>query len=115
MVDRLGLIPPDAGLLSPHVERAFLIAMADAGHDTMRVADEFALTATDLPITGMIGQARVPGHGMIAAIDGSALLVTHWDSCCSFLCRNGDSQPIPGLESFPCTARTHVYWGLYPV
>ncbi|MDO5642209.1 MAG: DUF2711 family protein [Paracoccus sp. (in: a-proteobacteria)] len=115
MMDRLVLIPPDAGLLSPHVERAFLNWMADTGHDIMRVSDEFNFTATDLPITEMIGQTRVPAHGMIAAMDGSALLVTHWDSCCSFLCRNGDARPVPGLESFPCTKRTDVFWGLHPL
>ena len=48
-------------------------------------------------------------------MDGAALLVTHWDSCCSFLCRKGDTGPVPGLEGFRCTDRTQVYWGLHPV
>jgi hypothetical protein len=110
-----GLIPPDAGFLSPFVERAVLQWLAATGHHAVRVADELASPAFDLPISEMIGQGRVPPHGMIAAMDGAALLVTHWDSCCSFLCRKGDTGPVPGLEGFRCTDRTQVYWGLHPV
>ena len=114
MADR-GLVPPDAGLMSPFPERAFLHWLAATGHHEVRIADELAEAAFDLPITAMIGQGRVPRHGMIAAMDGAALLVTHWDSCCSVLCRNGDDAPIPGLESLRCTDRTQVYWGLHPI
>lgn len=112
MADR-DLIPPDPGLMCPFVERAFLQWMSATGHDVLRIGDEMAEAVADLPITAATG--RVPPHGMIAAMDGTALLVTHWDSCCSFLCRNGRTGPVPGLESFRCTDRTQVYWGLYPL
>lgn len=113
--ERLALIEPDAGLMVPHVEHAFLDWLAASGHKTLRIGDEKGEIVTELAIAGMAGRGLVPAHGMIAAMDGSALLVTHWDSCCSFLCRNDAGAAVPGLESFRCTNRTHVFWGLHPI
>lgn len=111
----MGLVPPDAGLLSPFVTNAFLTAMQSFGYRTLVVSDEWGRDRTMLEIETMRSGNHVPAHGVIETEDRAFLLVTHWDSCCSFLCRN-DAGPIPpGLEGFGCTDRTQVFWGLYPM
>ncbi|MEM7590280.1 MAG: DUF2711 family protein [Cyanobacteria bacterium P01_A01_bin.83] len=58
-------------------------------------------------------------HGCIFTPDRQILLVSHWDSHCTFLCSNEDNiaQLVKEaeLEGFYCTPKTEVYWGLYEI
>ncbi|MCC5957117.1 MAG: DUF2711 family protein [Natronohydrobacter sp.] len=115
MIERERLIPPAEGIFSPHNERSFLLRLKELGHSNVLVCDEFGEQTSRKAIEEILAEDCIPPHGVISTEDGSILVGSHWDSCCSFLCTQECDDQFRELEKFPCTDRTHVYWGLYPI
>jgi hypothetical protein len=109
------LIPPDEGNFAPHNERRFLLRLNELGHSHVLAADEFGEQINRKAIEELLAEDCMPPHGIISTEDGSILVGSHWDSCCSFLCTQERDDQFGELEKFLCSDRTQVYWGLYPV
>ncbi|WP_085785818.1 DUF2711 family protein [Ketogulonicigenium robustum] len=115
MIEGQNLIPPTEGDLAPHNERKFLLRLKSLGHSHVLVYSEFGDFVDRMAIDEMIVKDCIPPHGVISTDDGSFLVASHWDSCCSFLCAKGCDDEFNDLEKFLCTDITHVYWGLFPI
>nr|WP_299823177.1 DUF2711 family protein [uncultured Jannaschia sp.] len=115
MIEVQKLIPPDEGSFAPHNERKFLLRLKELGHSHVLVSDEFGDQTKRKAIDEMLAEDSVPPHGVISTEDGSILVGSHWDSCCSFLCTKERDDRFGELEKFLCSKMTEVYWGLYPI
>ncbi|MEO8245230.1 MAG: DUF2711 family protein [bacterium] len=115
MINEQKLVPPDEGNLAPHNERKFLLRLNELGHSHLLISDEFGDQTNCRAIEELLAVDCIPSHGVISTEDGSILVGSHWDSCCSFLCTQERDDQFGELEKFLCSDRTHVYWGLYPV
>lgn len=109
------LVPPAEGNFAPHNEQSFLMRLNELGHSHVLVSDEFGEQTSRKAINEMLAEDNMPAHGVVSTEDGSILVASHWDSHCSFLCTRDRDDQFDTLEKFPCSARTEVYWGLYPV
>lgn len=114
-IERLKVVPPHEGEIAPHVQRIFLSRMVEFGHEYLLVSDEFGEDTKRQSIASLVDRDNLPTHCIMGTEDGSILLTTHWDSCCSFLCANDPSDKFPQLEKIACTQNTEVYWGLFPI
>jgi len=113
VMSEMNIIPPTNGILAPHVASQFLNDAVQAGYEHILVSDEFG-ERIERKNLGTLSSSDIPDHGVLETEDHKILLTTHWDSCCSFLCTN-ELAPFAPLESFSCSQRTEVYWGLYPI
>lgn len=114
-INEHGLIPPNEGDLAPHNERKFLLRLKELGHQYLLVSDEFGQKTSRESVDFLLAEDILPSHAVISTEDGSILIGSHWDSCCSFLCTKKRTDGFEELEKFKCTEETEVYWGLYPI
>jgi hypothetical protein len=114
-INDLKLIPPDKGDLAPHNERSFFLRLKDLGHQHLLISDEFGEKTSREAIDSLLADEILPSHAVISTEDGSILISSHWDSCCSFLCAKEELDQFSDLEKFECTERTEVYWGLHRI
>ncbi len=115
MVEEQKLIPPNEGSFAPHNEQILLLRLIELGHSHVLVSDEFGEQTNRQTIDKMLKEDSMPPHGVISTEDGSILVGSHWDSCCSFLCTQQRDDEFGELEKFLCSERTEVYWGLHPL
>ncbi|WP_299656813.1 DUF2711 family protein [uncultured Jannaschia sp.] len=115
MIEGKKLIPPDKGSFAPHNEQIFLLRLKDLGRSHVLVFNEFGEQTNYKAIDDMLAEDSIPPHGVISTEDGSILVGSHWDSCCSFLCTQEHDDQFGELEKFLCSRMTEVYWGLHPI
>lgn len=115
MIKSQKLIPPNKGDFAPHNERNFLLHLKKADHSHVLVSDEFGEQTSRKAIDEMLAYDNMPLHGLMSTEDGSILVASHWDSCCTFLCTQEHEDQFGELEKFLCSPLTEVYWGLHPI
>lgn len=111
-----GLIPPDEGdipcILLPRIRQA----LYSLGYEWAWLGDEFCTERKLEWIDDLNTTEKFPVHGCIFTPDCEVLLVSHWDSHCTFLCSSKEKirqfAKEAELEGFYCTPQTEVYWGL---
>lgn len=109
------LIAPDEGDIPCILLPRICQALQSLGYKWAWLGDEFC-TERKLKWIEELDIAEIYCHGCIFTPDHKILLVSHWDSHCTFLCSSKGkiSQFVQEaeLEGFYCTPQTEVYWGL---
>ena len=82
------------------------------GYQWVWVGEEFG-TERKLKWIEDLDTTEIYPHGCIFTSDRQILLISHWDSHCTFLCFSRDKierlVEEANLEGFYCTPKTQVY------
>ena len=118
-LEREKLLPPNEGEIPCTLMPKIRQGLQSLGYRWAWLGDEFCTERKLEWLDDLETTEKIPCHGCIFTPDHEVLLMSHWDSHCTFLCSSREKINAflakVKLEGFYCTPQTEVYWGLYEI
>ena len=113
------LLPPNEGEIPCTLMSEIRQGLHSLGYKWVWLGDEFCTKRKLEWLDDLETTEKIPCHGCMFTADHEVLLMSHWDSHCTFLCSSKEKinrfLAQVELEGFYCTRQTEVYWGLYEI
>ena len=118
-LERENLFPPYEGEIPCVLMSKIRRGLHSLGYKWVWLGDEFCTERKLEWIDDLETTEKIPCHGCIFTPDHKILMISHWDSHCTFFCSSREKISTflaqAKLEGFYCTPQTEVYWGLYEI